>query len=179
MGRGFIIRKLPQNVTAYLITPVFIDYGKSSRRHEPPVPDRRNPPDGCARALCPEPAPENRPGGSGPFQGVVYLPQEAQELAASAGGSPVGMGEEAGEYLREAQAAAAESRQLELTAQQCGIKLRLLNLKEFFGLSDFEYHAFLVCLLLPLICVTSAFTAFCRMMLPKNRLVWIYFFAVE
>ena len=81
------------------------------------------------------------------FRGLYISPQEAQELAASAGGSPVGMGEEAGEYLREAQAAAAESRQLELTAQQCGIKLRLLNLKEFFGLSDFEYHAFLVCLL--------------------------------
>ncbi len=85
------------------------------------------------------------------FRGLYISPEEAQDLAAQAPGQVWPNGEPAGgeddslrRGLREAQ---AESRRIEQQAKQAGVRLRLLHLREFFVLSDFEYQALLVCLL--------------------------------
>ncbi len=85
------------------------------------------------------------------FRGLYISPEEAQDLAGQLPGQawpaeirPRAEDEALQRALREAQ---AESRSIAEEAQQAGVRLRLLHLREFFGLSDFEYHAFLVCLL--------------------------------
>ncbi len=84
------------------------------------------------------------------FRGLYISTEEARGLAEQTTGQawssgPAGAGDAGLEQaMREAQ---AESRQIEQEANQAGVRLRLQHLREFFGLSDFEYQALLVCLL--------------------------------
>jgi len=56
--------------------------------------------------------------------------------------------DDANELLKQAlQKGLEESRAIEQAAENQGERLRLLHLRKFFGLTDFEYYAFLVCLL--------------------------------
>ncbi len=80
-----------------------------------------------------------------PFRGLYVSQQEAQSLSHGAG--QAGSDPREARLLEEYQAAQAESRQVEEQVRQAGGKLALRQLREYFGLSDFEYRAFLVCLL--------------------------------
>ncbi len=78
------------------------------------------------------------------FRGLYISTEEAQELAEQ---TPRPPGVEDEDLRRALEQAQEESRRIEREAEQAGVRLRLLHLREFFGLSDFEYQALLVCLL--------------------------------
>lgn len=83
------------------------------------------------------------------FRGLYVSQEEARSLSrAYPSGDGAGENSSNDEQLLESyKQAQAESKQIEEATLQAGGKLPLLQLREYFGLSDFEYHAFLVCLL--------------------------------
>lgn len=84
------------------------------------------------------------------FRGLYVSQQEALSLSRS-GSSKENSTDKPEQaemrLLEEYRQAQAESQQIEEGIRQAGGKLPLLQLREYFGLSDFEYRAFLVCLL--------------------------------
>ncbi len=78
------------------------------------------------------------------FRGLYISPQEAQALSQAPVVAKGLDNSSAAAFIENAQAAC---RQIEVQAQSRNVKLRLPLLREYFGLSDFEYHAFLICLL--------------------------------
>jgi hypothetical protein len=84
------------------------------------------------------------------FRGLYVSQEEALDLSRRRDGQPAGADDSGQDELRlveDFKQAQAESRRIEEETLQAGGKLPLLQLREYFGLSDFEYRAFLICLL--------------------------------
>ncbi|NMB89540.1 MAG: ATP-binding protein, partial [Chloroflexi bacterium] len=80
------------------------------------------------------------------FRGLYISNQEAQRLSGASRRAPEPAGDQ--EDLRQVLQAAEETcRRIEQAAGQMGVELRLAHLKQGFELNEFEYQAFLVCLL--------------------------------
>ena len=86
---------------------------------------------------------DRQPGAPDRLSGLYLSPEEALRLASSQDRPvpPAGSPNPVPPYPSE------ESRAIEQAAEQAEVPLRLLQLRRTFGLSDFEYAAFLVCLL--------------------------------
>lgn len=80
-----------------------------------------------------------------PFRGLYVSRQEVAGLVQADKESDPGV--DSADFLRELQLAQSESQQIEQQALLAGGRLPLVQLREYFGLSDFEYRAFLICLL--------------------------------
>jgi hypothetical protein len=79
------------------------------------------------------------------FRGLYTSEKDIRNIARLS--NPQGT-DDSNELLKQAlQKGLEESRAIEQAAENQGERLRLLHLRKFFGLTDFEYYAFLVCLL--------------------------------
>jgi hypothetical protein len=82
------------------------------------------------------------------FKGLFTSPEEMEELLQNLRDLPVDQSQNSQEQTPPSPAALAQmAGQLEAQADQAGIRLGLKQIREYFNLSEFEYSAFLICLL--------------------------------